>query len=388
MVTLHFSRTPAITHLKIMALPHRSSHCHSVSAYSPPPDELTDPCEYLGVKKRKPSYLVRKEEGKNLKDELLQLQAQVAVLKTRGMPAGSALAADPGLQQSKAKSKALADSAKQQGLRIAAAQSLMTECVRAQYSNPLCTRICLVKDKNERRAVLKAIRAEKLKNAYDYVMACGSHTPEGQGKDTSKVFQTDNGDTCCLGSTVVHFPGVRSLKQVFEAIWFYLTNMEISISERLGHVAVREDYDMMEGSAYNSRIIATDSNGITTETNTIVFVQFFENGHPQFGGEPCAIVASDSVDEDELYPYQSSRHIRKDISGGVVMTASKQKKQSTGEYGGDDEIVVTMRRAGYLKIHRPEFFIPPLAQQELEGGIGDWGKVMIKTMREVLYATM
>ncbi|KAG7392424.1 hypothetical protein PHYPSEUDO_000832 [Phytophthora pseudosyringae] len=172
--------------------------------------------------------------------------------------------------------------------------------------------------------------------------------------------------------------------------------MEISISERLGHVAVREDYDMIEGSAYNSRIMATDSNGLTTETNTVVFVQLFDKGDPRFGGEPCAIVASDCVDEDELYPYRPSEHIRKDISGAVVMTASRQKKQATVEENGElqedgntrdeDELVVTMRRTGYLRIHRPEFPISPLAQQELEAGISDWGKVMIKIMREVLYA--
>ncbi|KAI9981085.1 hypothetical protein PInf_010494 [Phytophthora infestans] len=381
-------------------MPHRRSQQYlCVSSGSPSLDEFPDSSnspEHVSAKKRKPSYLVRKEEEKSLKYELLQLEAQVAVLKTRGMPAGSAFFADPGLQQSKAKTKKLADTAKQQRLVIAAAQSLMRECMRAQYSNPLCTHICLQKDMSERRAALLAIREEKLKNAYDYVMACSSHTPEGQGKDTNEIFQTNQGDICCLGSTVVHFPGVRSLRQVFEAIWFYLTNMEISISERLGHVAVREDYDMMEGSAYNSRIPATDNNGITTETNTMVF--FFENGDPRFGGEPCAIVASDSVDEDELYQYQPSKHIRKDISGGVVMTASRQKKQTTvGQYTelqdaeatfDDDEIVVTMRRAGYLKIHAPEFPVSPLAQQELEGGIGDWGNVMIKTMRAVLYASL
>ncbi|KAF1778363.1 hypothetical protein GQ600_12355 [Phytophthora cactorum] len=109
--------------------------------------------DYLTVKKRKPSYLVHKvgsrkhlslytvdalltfllllqEENKTLKDQVLQLEAQVAVLKTRGMPAGSSLAADPGLQQSKAKTKA--DATKQQRLGIASAQSLMTEawCTR------------------------------------------------------------------------------------------------------------------------------------------------------------------------------------------------------------------------------------------------------------------
>jgi len=71
------------------------------------------------------------------------------------------------------------------------------------------------------------------------------------------LFETDNGDVCLLGSTVTRFPGVRSLRQVFDALWFYLTNMEISISELLGHITVREDHDMIEGSAYNSRILAS-----------------------------------------------------------------------------------------------------------------------------------
>ncbi|ETM01745.1 hypothetical protein L917_01699 [Phytophthora nicotianae] len=104
-----------------------------------------------------------------------------------------------------------------------------------------------------------------------------------------ELFETDNGDISSLRSTVVHFPGVESLRQVFEALWFYLTNMEISISERLGHIT------------------------------------FFEEGDPKFGGEPYVIVASNCADEDELYPYNSSERVRKvpkNISGGIVMTAS------------------------------------------------------------------
>ncbi|KAG3163139.1 hypothetical protein PI124_g6909 [Phytophthora idaei] len=60
--------------------------------------------------------------------------------------------------------------------------------------------------------------------------------------------------------------------------------MEISISERLGHITVRENYDMIEGAAYNARILSSDSNGITTESNTIVFAQLFE-GDSRFGGD-------------------------------------------------------------------------------------------------------
>ncbi|KAG2769095.1 hypothetical protein PC116_g7450 [Phytophthora cactorum] len=130
--------------------------------------------------------------------------------------------------------------------------------------------------------------------------------------------------------------------------------MEISISERLGHITVREDYDMIR--SFSKKEIR-DS------------------------------VATDCVDEDELYPYSSFERVRKDISGGIVMTEGRQKKQVTdGVERTDTELVVTVRRTGFLKRHRPEFPVSPLTQQELEAGIGDWGKVMIRAMREVLYA--
>lgn len=218
---------------------------------------------------------------------------------------------------------------------------------------------------------------------------------DGADRESNEKFETDDGDVCFEGIAVIHFPGVKSLRQVYEALCFYLNNMEISISERLGHITVRDDYDVIDGAAFNSRITSSDENGITTESKTIGLMQLFENGDPRFGGEPCAIVTSDCVDEDELYPYRSSSHVRKDISGAILLTTSRQKTQGAGGAGSEggstathnDDIVVTMRRTGILKLHRPGFPMPPLAQQEMEDGIADWGNVMIKTMREVLYST-
>ncbi|KAE9034515.1 hypothetical protein PR003_g10083 [Phytophthora rubi] len=360
----------------------------------PTPSDSTDSSQSTEpqTKKRKPTYLVRKQEEEALRDEILQLQAQVAVLQSRGLPAGAAIAADPVLQAARAKRKVLTDVVRNQQLGVAAAQSLLMESSRTQSSHPLCTHIRLRRDWAARRATLLAIRDEKLKNAFDYAMARTQFAADGLDHEASEKFATDKGDVCFLGNVVVRFPGVQSLRQVYEALYFYLTNMEISISERLGHITVREDYDVLEGSAYNARLTSSDGNGVTTESNTIAFTQLFEKGDPRFGGEPCAIVAADSVDEDELYPYRPSERIRKDISGAIVLTASRQGKRSTAETAtlteADDgsELVVTMRRTGYLKLHRPEFPVSPFAQQELEAGIADWGTVMIKAMREILYA--
>ncbi|KAF4140187.1 hypothetical protein GN958_ATG10620 [Phytophthora infestans] len=220
---------------------------------------------------------------------------------------------------------------------------------RTQYLHPLHSRIRLGKNWGERRATLMAMRESKLKGAYDYVMARSRFATDSQ--DSNEQYETDEGDICFVGNTVVKFPGVQSLEQVFEALCFYLTKMEISISETLGHITVREDYDMVEGSAYNARIVSSDSNGISTESNTIVFMQLIREDDLRFGGEPCVVVASDCVDEDELYPDNEPR--REEADGGNDST----------------EMVVTMRRTGYLKLHRPAFPVPPLAQQELEAGI-------------------
>ncbi|KAI9981086.1 hypothetical protein PInf_010495 [Phytophthora infestans] len=238
------------------------------------------------VKKRKPTYL---EEEQALKDEILELQAQVAVLKTKGVSTGAAIAADPSQQQSTAKWKVLSNTIKSQQLG------------RTQYLHPLHSRIRLGKNWGERRATLMAMRESKLKGAYDYVMARSRFATDSH--DSNEQYETDEGDICFVGNTVVKFPGVQSLEQVFEALCFYLTNMEISISETLGHITVREDYDMVEGSAYNARIVSSDSNGISTESNTIVLMQLIREDDLRFGGEPCVVVASDCVDEDELYPY-------------------------------------------------------------------------------------
>ncbi|POM79529.1 Hypothetical protein PHPALM_2780, partial [Phytophthora palmivora] len=200
-------------------MPRHSSKAPKVSTSSPL-DELVNNSspDHCTNKKRKPTYLVRKEEEKTLRDEILQLEAQVAVLKAQGMPAGSAIAIDTKLQEAKGKSKVLTDTVKLQRLGIAAAQSLMMECMRTQYSNPLCTRICLKTDWTARRATLLDIREEKLRNAYDYVVTRSREAAGGQDQRSSERFETDNGDICSLGSAVIHFPGVKSLRQVFEAL--------------------------------------------------------------------------------------------------------------------------------------------------------------------------
>ncbi|KAG2502955.1 hypothetical protein BBI17_007909 [Phytophthora kernoviae] len=187
--------------------------------------------------------------------------------------------------------------------------------------------------------------------------------------------------------------GVESLEQVYNALIFYLTNMEISISERLGHITVRDDYDSIEGTAYNSRIASTEDCGVTMEMNAVSFPQLFAKDELGVGVGPCAVLASDCVDEDELYPYNPSERVRKDVSGAVVLTVSRRKPKHKNKgvgatlLGEESEVVVTMQRAAFVKLHRPQFPVSAFALQELHEGIARWGDVMLKTVRSVVYTT-
>jgi len=346
-------------------------------------------------KKRKATYILRKEEQSALQQEIERLESQVAVLKTRNLPPEEAAKADPVLQRREAENAALTTVLRHQQLHVANAQSLLSRCLGDQHTHPLYTRIRLTRDWPERRATLRAIRTEKLRNAYEYIMARSSHAQPEKMQLSDERFESAQGDLCCVRFETVHFRGVESLEQVYNALIFYLTNMEISISERLGHITVRDDYDSIEGTAYNSRIASTEDCGVTTEMNAVSFPQLFGKDELGPGVGPCAIMASDCVDEDELYPYNPAERVRKDVSGAVLLTTSRRKPKhkekrlgTTTMAGGDEtELVVTMRRAAFVKLHRPQFPVSPFALQELHEGIARWGDVMLKTIRSVVYTT-
>ncbi|EGZ12142.1 hypothetical protein PHYSODRAFT_516987 [Phytophthora sojae] len=354
-----------------------SASTSSDDHHSSPPSASTPEKPVKPKKKRKATYILRKEEQASLQQEIERLESQVAVLKARSLPPEEAAKADP-------------------QLHVANVQSLLSRCLGDQQTHPLYTRIRLSKDWTERRATLRSRRTEKLRNAYEYILARSSHSQPEKMQLSDERFESAQGDLCCVRFETVHFRGVESLEQVYNALIFYLTNMEISISERLGHITVRDDYDSIEGTAYNSRIASTEDCGVTTEMNAVSFPQLFAKDELGVGVGPCAVMASDCVDEDELYPYNPRERVRKDVSGAVVLTVGRRKvKHKGGKQIGtaacageeETELVVTMRRAAFVKLHKPQFPVSPFALQELHEGIARWGDVMLKTVRSVVYTT-
>ncbi|KAL4138093.1 hypothetical protein PRIC2_001600 [Phytophthora ramorum] len=326
-------------------------------------------------KRRKCTYAARREKAEDLREELRKLESEVTVLKIRAAGPEQESAVDAVLEQAKAENTKMNQTARAQHLHIAEMQSAMSRCYGTQQTHPLYTRIWLPKDWDQRRAMLVSIRDEKLRNAYNFVMDPRHYVDMDKTTYSDELFESAEGDFCGIRFETVQFPGVKSLQQVYDAAVYYLTNMEISITERLGHITVRDDYETIDDSVYNARVLSMVCDNVTMETSSLLFPKLDPDG--KYG-----MVALDSIDEDELYPYDSAKRVRKDVSATVVFTA--RRKPSTN--GAEGELVVTMRGAAFLKIHRPQFPMPEDALHELSTGIMAWGDVMVKTIRSIVYS--
>lgn len=242
--------------------------------------------------------------------------------------------------------------------------------------SPLSSYIHLGKERAQREQMLQAIKQQKLEAAFQFCVARSRHLDRFKPHTSDERFESARGDFCCSRFEIVQFPGVESAKVVFDALRFVRDNLEIIISESLGHITVREEYDCGRDATTNIanyRLISGSVNGITLEFNEVAFWQLFQDE----GGKEYGVVAIDFVDKDDLHPYDSHRRLRKDVSVAIVVSM-----ETPGEQEHD---VVVLRRAVFRKVHRPEFDADDETIQEVHNGTTGWGQVMLDAVRRIVY---
>ncbi|RLN74395.1 hypothetical protein BBJ28_00013732 [Nothophytophthora sp. Chile5] len=204
-----------------------------------------------------------------------------------------------------------------------------------------------------------------------------------QPYSSEEKFQDSQGNYCCSRFDVTQFVGVRSVLDVFNAAVLSFDHEEISLSERLGHITVRDDYDVEGDNFANCRMLSEDENGVKTEMNIVAFGEFVDASVAP-DGQSYAILVRDTVDVDDLYPYNPSEYVRKDHMAVMVLTLAKRKKEGLAAPGDEDELVVTVRSAVHTKIHRPAFPMPDRTQQGLRRDLTSWLDAMVASMRSTL----
>ncbi|OWY92476.1 hypothetical protein PHMEG_00038515, partial [Phytophthora megakarya] len=281
-----------------------------------------------------------------------------------------------------------------QHLAIASAHAMIFHHLSNQCNNPMKTHIHLPRQWEPRRSNLMAMKEDKFQQCYAYLAARCCNLDMTKDHFSGDEYEDADGNFICHRFDVTHFRGVKSLKQVHDALVFFMLNMEIRISETLGDITVREDYDVIEDDAVisNHRLVSNHDT-VISEVNTATFTQYFD-GPNQFETSPCAVLTSDNIDDDDLHPYNSLEFVRRDVSAAVVLT-EEQRPQEPGDssvFGSqveseeEDEVIVVMRRAVFMKIHNPSFDVPENALLDMNERLHQWPKVMMQTIREFIDA--
>lgn len=229
------------------------------------------------------------------------------------------------------------------------------------------------------------MKDEKLESAQQYTTErmrfldpCAPFT------ETSR-FNSQAGDLHAIWFDVIPFEGIRSAQQVFDALLFYGLNMEISISEVLGDITIREDDEVREQGILHNRLLSSvrDVN-VQVESNTVMFYKFYEGSEHFGGGREFGVIVADFVDEDELHPYSPATRLRHDVTAALIVTLEPHK--TVDEFGEEhEEHIAVMTRSAFLKLHRTDLPLSPHVMQELHVRVEGWGDAMLKTLTGILY---
>ncbi|KAF4139286.1 hypothetical protein GN958_ATG11502 [Phytophthora infestans] len=346
------------------------------------------------AKKRKATNTVRREEAEALRKQIVVLQHQVQELQAQAEQAS--MTPRDHLQLLTRTKIVLQKLLQDQKLVFAGAQSELMDYQEKQVLNPLYTYIHLPKCWEKRKQILVELKDDKLTTALQYILARSQNMNLENRNNSEHRFEDVDGNFCCTRFEVNHLVGVKSLKEVYEAAKFFLTNLEISTTEALGNITVREDYDTVgdDESIASFRLISARQGGIVTESNKVLYDKYYDH-HSLLGGRPCVVMATDTVDRDDLHPYDPKSRVRLDVSAVLIfMLETRQKKEfmsreedvGSGQDSDDKDVNVVMQSAVFMKAQTPELDVPADALSAIGDGTTNWIRVMRQSIREFIDA--
>lgn len=247
--------------------------------------------------------------------------------------------------------------------------------------------IHLACDLEERRRTLMDIKPHKLQAAEVFLHEHYQHLDLLCPYTKKSQFETAQGDYCSTRVEVVQFEGVKSVREVFDAALYSSANMEIMISEKLGHITLREEYDSLDEHTWNARMLSSNPQGVKHEMNVVSFAQYRADHYAEGCELPgCGVIVTDVVDQDDLYPYKPDENLRRDVSVLVMMTAHRKPPARVQSQDSDGELVVVLQHTVFEKLHRSDLPINKAALRSFRRAMNYWGDTIIEGIHERLAA--
>lgn len=273
------------------------------------------------------------------------------------------------------------------GLDLESTADSCGSCAKnAHVVNPLTSFIYLPRDQSARRRAMLGMKARKLETVGRFVHLRYQSLDLFEPYFSETRCRNNDGDFCISRYDIIQFDGVQSVRQVYDALMFTLINQEISMSEKLGDITLREEHDELWDGTGNHRLVSNDASGLQQEVNCASFVQFYEERHPGCTEPGYAVLLSDFVDVDDLHPYEPTKRLRRDVTVASLLTPYRRPRSRSGasDDRGDDELTVVLRHVALEKLRRPEMAVDISALRDLHQGMHRWGDVMINHIQDIM----
>lgn len=240
---------------------------------------------------------------------------------------------------------------------------------------PIAPPIRLGRDPKQRQAKLLALKEPLLKRARRYQQTrYGNQSAQCNNTDF-QLHETQQGDLICTQAAIIRVKA--SVTRTFERVRFIMCSIEIAISEKTGHTAIREEPGAFatepdESGVVQSRWVMFLPEDLLLEANTVSFSAFHE-ADPSSGASEYGIVSTASVEQDELYPYQPLK--RAHLEGSSVLTVERDLT--------DPEMTV-VKYLAHRKLHRfdPGLQVAPEIRCELPAMLDRWCDGIQSIMRD------
>ncbi|TMW67231.1 hypothetical protein Poli38472_012347 [Pythium oligandrum] len=302
-------------------------------------------------KKYKATYYARKDEITALQTQIASLSAHLDELKsfqpleTRAM------------EESLLQNSSLRGGVQATDLALASFQSEISNHTAREHRNPLKTYIYLVADPVERQRTLESMWRPKIHDAVQFMLHRTQAMDLRRQHRQREEFRTDTGDYVLVRWEVMPFRGHDSVKEVFDNANLAQSQVEFTIGEQLGITAIRQVEDDGSSMATSYRFLATTPDGVDVEKNNALFRQFFPHGS-ELLGTPHGISITDSVDVDEMYPYDPHQRIRYDCTAATLV-------RSCPPTGTDTEPVVSIVDWSSVRVLQPHLLLTPEQEEQV-----------------------
>ncbi|KAL3660346.1 hypothetical protein V7S43_014500 [Phytophthora oleae] len=349
-------------------------------------------------KERKPTHTLRKEQKMELLSQIELLQEQLESLKSQAIVSNALHVKKH--TQAPVMNTILRDAVQSRQSTLADVQGLISGYVQQQHDiSPINTCIKLGLDRVQRHRELVAMKPVKLQATHEFLLRRSRGLEPGRQYCEEERFETSRGDYCAVRFAVTHFRGAESVRAVFEAALFQIANVEMSMSEVLGNITIREDDDNGDDNVTQLRLVTSTGSAPQApalETNSLQFNEFHEastsGGLNGAATSEFGIIMADFVDEDELYPYRNQERMRKDVTAALLLThLPKEEHRHIHREGDvrtrcsdDSELVVKVTLWSLIKLHHSSLEVSYDCLEETRHEIGRWGEELVRAMQQTL----